>query len=54
MYFKYINNKVQRTYQKTIVFYCVRVLFAYDAALICSSKEDMAFATKIFDEVSAG
>ena len=29
-------------------------LFADDAALICSSREDMVVAARIFDEVSAG
>ena len=29
-------------------------LFADDAALVCSSREDMVVAAMIFDEVSAG
>ena len=47
---KLVGERTRRPLSFTVS----KCLFADDAALICSSREDMFVAAKIFEEVSAG
>ena len=47
---KLVGDRTRRRLSFTVS----ECLFADDAALVCSSREDMVVAAKIFDEVSAG